>query len=132
MGFVKVQLDEVKEGQVVPEGEYELRIIKVEDGESKKGNMMTTVLIKIEDAGIPNPNVIRHWLVHPTSDLPPDQKQMRLLDIKRFLTLFGVAFDRGGFDSDDLLGQTAKCEVRQEEGEDKEIYNRLRLPRLKE
>lgn len=132
MPFIKVPLDDAKEQEAVPEGEYDLRIVKAEDGESKKGNPMTTVMIAIENSGIPNPNIVRHWLTYPDDNTPADQRNMRLLDIKRFLTAFGVPTEDGGFNSDDLPGQTARCFLSQEEGDDGQIYNRLRLPRLKE
>lgn len=132
MSFIKLDLEGVNESEPVPEGEYELRIIKSEDTESKKGNPMTVVTIKIEDGEFPNPSLVYHYITYPTEDLPDNQKYMRLLDIKRFLTLFEVGFQDGGFDSEDLLGQTAKGMLIQEEGEDGIIRNRLRLPRLRD
>lgn len=130
MGFVSVSLNDVQEPQVVPEGEYDLRIVKKEDGESKKGNPMTTVMIRIEDAAVRNPAIVMHYLVHPTPDTPPDQREMRNLEFKRFLTVFGVAYDERGFDTDDLVGATCRCSLIQEEGDDRVIRNRLKLPRL--
>jgi hypothetical protein len=132
MGFINVDLGDVKEVEAVAEGEYDLRVVKAEDGESKAGNQMTSVLIRIEDAAIPNPAPVRHWLTYPSTDTPADQRQMRLLDIKRFLHMFGVPMEKGGFDSQDLVGATARCYLSQEEGDDGNVYNRLKLPRLKE
>jgi hypothetical protein len=131
MPFINVALDDAKEAEAVPEGEYDLRIVKSEDGESKKGNAMTTVYIKIEDNSYPNAALLRHWITYPDRDTPADQRQMRLLDIKRFLTCFGVAMEGNGFNSDDLIGATGRSFLYQEEGDDGNIYNRLRLPRLK-
>lgn len=133
MSFINLNLKGVKEPEAVPEGLYDLRIVKVEDTESKKGNPMTVVTIKVEDADGKNPAPVYHYITYPTKDLPDSQKQMRLLDIKRFLTLFEVAYEEGeGFDTDDLQGQTARGLLTQEEGDDGVIRNRLRLPRLKE
>jgi len=129
MGFIKVPLDDIKENEPVAEGEYELRIIKAEDTNSKAGNPMTAVTMRVE--GIPTAALVRHWLVYPTEETPPDQRHMRLLDIKRFLHCFHIPMDGGGFDSADLEGQTGKCFVAQEEGDDDQVYNRLRLPRLR-
>ena len=131
MPFISVPLDDAKEAEPVPEGEYDLRIVKAEDGESKKGNAMTTVYIKIEDSAYPNAALLRHWITYPDKDTPADQRQMRLLDIKRFLTCFGVAMEGNGFNSDDLLGASGRSFLYQEEGDDGNVYNRLRLPRLK-
>lgn len=132
MPFISVPIDDAKEMEAVPEGEYDLRIIKAEDGESKKGNPMTTVMLRIENAGIPNPAPVRHWITHVTADTPEDQKAMRLLDTARFLQCFGIPHESHGFNSDDLEGATGTCMLTQEENEENgEVYNRLRLPRLR-
>lgn len=131
MPFIPLAMNDVKENEAVPEGTYDLRIVKVTDGFSKAGNSMTTVVIAIESPEHPNASPIRHWLTYPDEETPPEQRNMRLLDIKRFLTMFEVVFDKGGFDSAELQGQTARCLVTQEEGDDGNIYNRLRLPKLK-
>jgi hypothetical protein len=132
MPFISVPLDDAKEAEPVPEGEYDLRIVKAEDGPSKKGNAMTTVYIKVEDSAYPNAALVRHWITYPDRDTPADQRQMRLLDIKRFLTCFGVAQESNGFNSDDLLGSVGRSFLYQEEADDGNVYNRLRLPRLKD
>jgi hypothetical protein len=131
MGFIKQPLHDAKEPEAAPEGMYDLRIVKADDGESKKGNQMTTVFIKIEDPNYPNASLVRHWITYISNDTPADQRQMRLLDQRRFLQAFGVPYEANGFNSDDLLGQTARCMLKQEEGDDGTIYNRLVLPRLK-
>jgi hypothetical protein len=130
MPIIHAPLGSVKEPQAVPEGIFELRIIKFEEGESKKGNAMTTVYIKVEDAAYPNAAIIRHWITQPAHDTPADQRQMRLLDLKRFLTAFGIPFEEDAYNTDDFQGATARCNLKQEEGDDGNLYNRLVLPRL--
>src|SRR5262245_407603 len=132
MPFIKIPLDDAAEQEVVPEGDYELQIVKAEDGESKKGNQMTTVYIRILDAKVPNPAILRHWLTYPDMETPADQRNLRLVDIKRFLTVFNIPMNEEGFDSDDLIGATGRCFVYQETSEENEdqVFNRLRLPRL--
>jgi len=129
MSFVKINLKTVKEPEIVPEGEYDLRIVKVKDDETKKGEPMTILSIVIENAGIPNPQVVMHYVLYPNGGQYDD---MRALEIKRLLTAFDVGFDEGGFDPQELQGRTAKCLLTQEEGDDKVIRNRMRLPRIKE
>lgn len=132
MAFIPIALDDVKEGEAVAEGQYEVQIVKVEDGESKQGNAMTTVTMKILDT--PNAATVRHWLTYPNSKTPSEQIEMRKLDILRFLVAFGFSREEvaGGFDSADLQGRTAVVTLTQEEANDDSgnIYNRLRLPRL--
>lgn len=131
MPFINVDLNDAREQETVPEGNYKLRIVKAEDGESKAGNEMTTVYIKIENSDVPNPALIRHWITYPGRDSTADQRAMRLIDIKRFLVCFGIPFEGGGFNSEDLVGAEGECLVITETGDDGNDYNRLRLPRLK-
>lgn len=132
MGFVKIGLDNVREPECVPEGEYALRVVKVEDRESKKGSPMTVLTIRIEDAPIPNPAPVMHYIVPPSDDAPADQAHFRVLDIKRLLAVFNIPYDERGFDSADFQGASAKCMLVQETGDDNVVRNRLKLPRLKE
>jgi hypothetical protein len=131
MAFVKLDLNNIKEPEAAPEGEYDIRIMKVVDTESKKGNPMTVFSIRVEDAG-PDVSMFQHYIVYPDQDTPPDQKQMRLLDIKRFLQLFGQDTNLGGFDPSDLQGSGARAFLQQEEDDKGVIRNRIRLPRLRE
>jgi hypothetical protein len=132
MAFIKAELKDVKEAEAVAEGEYDLRIMKVDEGESKKGNPMLTLSIKIENAPIKNPAMVRHWIVLPDTDTPEDQVQMRMLELKRLLAAFGVRYDGEGFDTEDLVGATGKAFLTQEEGDQGGVFNRLRLPRIKD
>jgi len=99
------------------------------DTETKKKDPMTVLTIKIETTEVPNPAPVQHFITYPNGGQWDD---MRALEIKRILTLFDVRFDEAGFDSNDLLGQTGRCMVVQEEGDDGVMRNRLKLPRLKE
>jgi len=129
MPKINVDLKDAQELEIAPEGEYELRIIKADDGTSKSGNDMTTVTLAFE--GHPEWQPIKHWITYPNEDTPPDQRAFRLIDIKRFLVAFDVGHDDGGFDSDDLLGQVGKCLVIQEKADDGNTYNRIKPPRLR-
>ena len=132
MPFISTPLGDAKEPEAVPEGPYDLRIVKSEDGESKKGNPMTTVYIKIEDPAYPNAALVGHWILHPTADTPPEQLQMRILEQRRFLECFGIPYEANGFNTDDLVGATGNSFLVQETGDDNVVRNRLRLPKLKE
>ena len=132
MGFVNMDLgDSVREGELVPNGTYDLVIAKAEDKPSKKGNPMTRIVIRIENASVSNPAPVMYYMNHITPSLPADQRQMRALEIKRFLTLFGVPYGEEGFETEDLVGCTAKdAMIEQEQGEDGQMRHRLILPRL--
>lgn len=129
MPFVPIRLDDVQEGEAVKEGEYEVQIVKAELGESKKGNSMVTVMLRVLGEAAANP--INHWLVPPKASDPEDQQRFRKLDIARFCHAFGIPTEGGGFDTDDFAGRTAYVTVTAEENKDDgKVYNRLRLPRL--
>lgn len=133
MPFIKVPLSDAKEQEPVPEGTYPVRIVKAEDGTSKKGNMMTTVTLRIEDPDFPNASLFSHWITYPGPNTPADQRAMRLRDIGRFLELFEIPGEPDGFNTDDLMGATATADIKQEPSDDDPnvIYNRLVLPRMK-
>jgi hypothetical protein len=127
--FISDDLDDVEEAKVAPEGEYDLRIVRALDKPSKKGEKMCTVSIKIEEPGIDAP-LINVYLMGWDADTPPEQVRMRKLEIKRFCACFNVPTD---FETDDLVGETGRCFVYQEESKaDGNVYNRLRLPKLKD
>lgn len=129
MTFIPIKLDDVQEATAVAEGEYELQIIKAEFGESKKGNSMVTVTMRVLDE--PTAQLVSHWLVPPKAGDPEDQVRLRKLDIARFCSAFGIPTEGGGFDTDDFPGQRAKVYLKKEVGEqDGNEYNRLRLPKL--
>lgn len=130
MAFINAQLDQsVKEPEAAPEGEYDLRIIKANRKESKSGNMMTEVVISVEDEKGVAP--IYHYLIDVTKDTPAQQADMRRLELKRFMQVFGIKHADDGYDDEDLPGATGRCMLTQEEGDDGIVRNRLRLPRLK-
>lgn len=129
MPFVPIRLDDVQEGSAVADGEYDLQIIKAVLGESKKGNSMVTVTIRVLDE--PTANLVNHWLTPPAAGLPEDQVRLRKLDIARFCSAFDIPTEDGGFDTDDFAGKTARVYLKKEVSEDDgNEYNRLRLPRI--
>lgn len=131
MPFIDYGMPDVGEPEAVAEGEYDLTITKAEDTISKKGNPMTVITLRID--GEPDADIVRHWMVHPTKDTPDDQKVMRAREAERFLQCFNVPHDPGPqFDTSDLSGCSGRCFLTQEEDDEgNNVYNRLRLPRMK-
>ena len=129
MPRINVELQDAAELEIAPEGEYDLRIVKAEDGESKKGNEMTTLTLAFE--GHPEWQPLKHWVLYPSADMEKNQRAMRVVEIKRLLVCFNVEHDEAGFDSDGLVGQVGRSLVIQEEADDGNTYNRLKLPRLR-
>lgn len=125
--FIRESLDDVTEPKPAPEGEYDLRIHKAKLGETKKGAGMITCTIAFDDGTEAPP--FQYYLLGWDDNTPDDQIEMRKIEAKRFCAAFDVPED---FDEGDLPGQTARCFVGQEEGNDGIMRNRLRLPRLKD
>lgn len=125
MPFISESLDDVTEAKPAREGEYDLRIIKAEEKPSKLGKIMAEVIIAFDDQVEAPP--IRHYMVKWNSDTPADQIRMRKLEFKRFFACFHINPES---EVEDWVGATGRSLVTQEEGEDGNMYNRLKLPRL--
>jgi hypothetical protein len=128
MGFISEPLDDVREAQVAPEGEYDLRIRKATQKESKKGTDMVEVMLVFEDKDVDAPPIF-HYVLSWDSSTPDEQVASRKREIKRFQAVFDL---EDGWEVDDLVGQTGTCMVTQDEGDDNVVRNRLKLPRIKE
>ena len=129
MSFVKINLKDAKEPMPVPEGEYDVRVVKVMDTETKKKDPMTVVTLRVEDPTWPNAAPIQEFITYPNGGQYDD---LRALQLRRFLELFEVPYDENGFDSADMMGKTARCFLNQEEGDDGVLRNKMKLPRIKE
>jgi len=128
MPFIKQALD-AKEPESAPEGERDLRIVKVDDETpTKKGDPMITVTIKIQDEE--NFALFNHWILLVGPKIKKENHEMYKLNIQRFLQVFDIPYEDDGFDSDDLQGATGRCFLVEDEGDDGIIRNKLRLPKL--
>lgn len=135
MAFISVKLGDAKESRPVPDGRYDLRIVKAEEKTSKaKGYKMVLCTITVEDSRYPNASPIFHNIIFPKDDTPQRTAELFKLNTARFLTAFGVPFTDEGFDDEDLSGATATgITVQLEQNEEtNEPNNRLVLPRLDE
>ena len=128
MPFISEPLDDIHEPKAAPEDEYDLRIVKADQRDSKAGNDMIALTLVFDDPSVDAPP-FNHFLINPEG-ADEDKKRMWSLEIKRFCAAFDVAED---FEAEDLVGEVGRgIFVTQEEGDDGVIRNRMRLPRLKE
>lgn len=140
MAFIRVALSDAKEVSAVPEGEYDLRIVKTEDKKSKgEGGKavrdMTVVTLRVEDPNYPNAQLLNHYITYPLASDPPETKALMLRNIARFIDCFGVPHDDNGFDSADLSGLTGHAYLGQripENAQTKDPVNELVLPKMKD
>lgn len=137
MPFVEAALNDAQEASVVPEGTYDLRVIKVEDRNSKAGKPMTVLTVQIEDQDFPNAELMNIYIMHPHPDDEPRIRNLRLLDMRRAAECFGVPYEANGLNTDDFQGATARAvSVRQSEqpgrdGRPPRIVNEVQLPKLR-
>lgn len=132
MSFVEMALDEVKEAQVMEEGAYDLIIESADEKESKKGKPMIECVIQFSDH--PNASPIWYYLSLPHEDDEPKARNFKMLNLKRFLTMFGIPFDSSGFDTNDFFGASARnAHVKvSEPDENGNTRNELNLPKLQD
>ena len=106
-------LADVKEPEAVPEGRYDLRIIKQEEKVSKAGgNPMTAITIKVEDPEYPNARLFNHYLTRLPRDHP--KWGVNITTRQRFLKAFSIPVDGDDWATEDLDGATANLLVIQD------------------
>lgn len=136
MPFINQAVAEARESRLLPEGEYNLRIAEVEEGEGKtSGKPLLRVLIEIVGEG-DDVEPIFHNVSLATPEDEPKSAKFKLRMIRRLLAVFNLPFEDNGFDTDDWPNAEGKCLVAQEEMEDKngqatgEYRHVLRLPKF--
>ena len=131
MSFIEITgMDEAQEPELAPEGQYDLRITHAEDYINDKGTPLVRCSIAFD--GKPEYQNMNYWVILPKGE-DQEQDQKRIINVKRFLTMFGVPFENG-FEIEDLFGATAdKANVSQSDADEEgNIYNELRISRLKQ
>lgn len=112
MPFIQMPLGDVKESAPVPEGKYDLQIVKaVEEaskahreanGEDADPNMLhCTFAIKSDE--YPNASLFSSWFMYPEGE-DENVDQMRMREINRLLYWFNIPHQPDGFDVDDVEG----------------------------
>ena len=132
MSFIELNgMNEAKEPELAPEGEYQLTLTNPEAYVNEKGRDI--VKVRVEFTDYPEYQSFMHWIAMPSKKLD-DEKVYNslLLGVKRFLNLFGIPADNG-FNVEDLQGATAVAKVIQETSDDGEhVNNRIIVPRIRE
>lgn len=127
MPFIRESLEDVTEAKAAPEGEYDLRILKAKQKESKAGNDMIELMVAFDDGTDAMP--FFHYLLSWDDGTPDEQVVNRKREIKRFCAAFDAPED---FEDSDLVGLTGKMFVKQEDSTDGIPRNRMILPRIKD
>jgi len=130
MSFIELKgIENAREPEVAPEGEYSLCIInaKVQEKEGK-----TNIMNVLEIEGEPEMGNVFHYVSIPGPDDEDDKVKAKMLFARRFFTQFGIDVD-GGVDTEQFVGSRALCKLTQEEypegsGQLKNVLQVNRLP----
>lgn len=139
MAYINVNLDDAAESQPAAQGSYNLQItdaVEMATGPNSKspGSPMLRVSLGfVDEVNTPN---ISQFIMLPKEDDEPDALQMKMLNLRRFLTLFAIPYDSAGIDTEKLClempGHAANCEVTLSEPDaNGNVYNRLKVPRIR-
>lgn len=110
MSFVELgtNLDDVKDKEVVPEGEYGL-VIEDAKYTVKEGKHNVNVRLSVE--GMPMARSVFHNISLPNAEDEAGKRETKLLFLKRFLEKFKIPFSGNGFNEEDFPGKFAKCKL---------------------
>lgn len=115
MSFIDINTEDVQGFHTVPgDREYELRILSVEQKNSKKGDPMLEIKMDIPED--PQSKDIYHYIMLPTSADDEKRKTQKLLNLKNFKTAFNLP-QSGSINLEDLQGMKAWAILREEAGE---------------
>jgi len=115
MSFIKVQgLMSAVEPVTVPEGEYDLVIIKGEYADlGEKGIPALQFLLEI--SGEANSKIVSHTLWLPGGKDDERQKANSLWRIRSWCEAFGIPINDEGIDLDGCQGLSARCLLTEED-----------------
>lgn len=132
MSFIELpisDLDDVKEDQIVPEGEYTLVISDAKERTNDDG-AIKGLLVICEIQGMQNASNVLHNISFPLPGDESDKINNKLKFIKRFIQLFKIPVKGNQINPQDFLGKSAKCMLKQESYNDT-VSNKIVLPNSK-
>ena len=111
MSFIDLgkDLDDVKEPETVPEGQYDLTI-EAADAKEENGSLKG-VSIRLGIEGHPDAATVFHYLSMPMEGDDEDKVNFKLRFVKKFFAAFNIETENGGFELADLPGQSGKCKL---------------------
>ena len=136
MSFIEMNLTDVREPVVAPEGPANLTVatmMRYTKEDTKNDVIKLTLDInepRSEDGG-ESYKRITHYLSFPGPNDDDDKCKTKMLMVKRFLILAGIQFSSEGWNEEDLYGATFDCPIEVEHNDQIGIdQNRLRVPFL--
>lgn len=135
-----VNFDDAVEPTIAPAGRYVLQITEAKEqvtGAQSKNPGSPMIRVSIGFPEHDDYQNFNHFIMLPTEE--DDQKTVnnKVLNLKRFLTLFNIPFANGELDVPglimDMTGATVQGEVGQTEpNANGDVYNNLKVPRIQQ
>lgn len=144
MALINVPLgDDIKDSPPAPEGEYDLKVLKV-DSRRNKDDTRDMIVVTLQIESDEDYALLSEYLSIPHDEDDAKSSKLMSLRIKKFLTAFGIEFSDDGFDPEDLEGAEARLPLRKrelpprkdedgnviDENEEPTIINEIRYPRM--
>lgn len=136
MSIVSINMSNVHEREIVPEGVYDFEVVSCIKKRTKANNRdMIVAVLRITNPPeeIPYSTPVIHYMVLPNDDDMENNPQMSndwLLEVKRFVRCTNVETDDGGFDTAMATGAVGSCFFTVTEGDDGVIRNQPRFPKV--
>lgn len=133
MTFIEMgqELEDAKEAELAPEGEYDV-VVKSVEHVTQNGKNHIKLMLVIENAE-ENYAPFNHYIALPKSDDDAQKRQTKALMAKRFLVAFDIPTENGGFNPMDIEGANCRIGVTQSTNEyegQTYVRNELKVPRL--
>lgn len=107
MSFIEMTgLDQVKEPEIAPEGDYRLVIGTAEVKPSKRTNRVG-INTRLEFMDNPDYAPLYHGVWLPMEGDEEKTKEILMRNVRRFLEMFEIPFDANGFDASGWEGKQA-------------------------
>lgn len=102
MRFDPKSEEEVAQGGLLPKGDYDFEVVTAEEGQSKAGNDMITLLLNVSNGE--GDHKVKDWLVSTDGGA---------YKVRHFAYAVGLGtqYERGELSANDLEGVTGKCRI---------------------
>ena len=114
MPFIEVPVGDVQIPDAVPEGEYELLIEDVTEVEREE-ERRTDLRVRMSVIGHPEAESVFENLIGIAPEDDEKKMKFKLRRIRGFLEAFGIDFEAGGFNTEDMIGVANTLALTQEE-----------------
>ena len=124
MSILDYNLDTIPEESILPQGEYEVKILSAKSKDSKAGKPMLEIALGFP--GEPDARSCFHYITLPADGDEETTINGKLRRLKGFYEAFGIDYSGGPVDMDNTVGETAYAIITEEEDEQYGNSNRIK------